>query len=626
MCGITGILLNRNGNQTLLARTTVAVQALHRRGPDASGVKKYPNAAFGHARLAVIDPTEAAVQPFLSEDQRYLLVFNGEIYNYQELRGVLIKKGQKFKTNSDTEVLLYWLINFGIEGVKSLNGFFSFAFYDSKQSITYLVRDRFGIKPLYIFESNAGLIFGSEMKAVYAYDLEKNINQDALALFFKFNYQPTHLSVIEYARQLSPGSFVKVSAGKIVEEELYYDLPIVMGKSIDSYQTAQHKVRELLQKSVAKRMVSDVPLGAFLSGGIDSSIITALAVGLKPELQTFSVGFKDEKIFDETHYAQLVADRYQTNHTVIELSNDDLFEELGDFLDYNCDPFADSSALAVNLLCKHTRSKLTVALSGDGADELFSGYNKHMAEFVARQKGVKHGLIKSMAPLYGLLPQSRNSKLGNLGRQLDKFVKGTKLSANDRYWDWSGWKDDREVELLLKRKVDMNAIRSTHQQQFNNDQDLNEVLRADFKQVLPGDMLTKVDRYSMANSLEVRVPFLDHELVDYVFSLPANFKIQKGIKKRLLQDAFRADLPAELYRRPKHGFEVPLLKWFKGPMWDKINTSYLEHAFIKEQGLFDYQSIKTLLAKIQSNQPGDAVAQIWALIVFQHWYKKYYSA
>ena len=624
MCGITGVLLKNQGDPKLLSRVSSAVQSLHRRGPDADGFKIFEDKAFGHARLAVIDPSSGAVQPFLSENQKYLLVFNGEIYNYKSLRHQLEKEEQRFKTDSDTEVLLYWLIKNGIEGVGALNGFFAFAFYNLETQETYLVRDRFGIKPLYVLDHDQALVFGSEMKSIYAYELDKSINSEALALYLKFNYQPTQLAMIKGARQVTPGSYLKVVSGEIAEEHQYYRLPNLIGRSRDSYETAISTVRKLVRKSVERRMVADVPLGTFLSGGIDSSVITAVASEFKSDLQTFSVGFQDEKLFDETHYAQLVADRYKTNHTVISLSNDDLYGELEDFLDYNCDPFADSSALAVNLLCKHTRGKLTVALSGDGADELFSGYNKHMAEFMVRSGGWKQRLLKAAAPLSSLLPQSRNSKLGNLARQLHKFQEGAGLSASDRYWHWSGWKSDGTIKSLLKTPVNLEEIRSRHQFIFSDEKDFNEVLRADFHQVLCGDMLTKVDRYSMANSLEVRVPFLDHELVDYVFSLPVSYKIRKGEKKRLLQDAFRADLPEELYHRPKHGFEVPLLKWFTGPLWEKINQEYLHPSFVEEQQLFHYPEVETLLRRIKSQQPGDAVAELWALIVFQHWYKKYY--
>jgi asparagine synthase (glutamine-hydrolysing) len=625
MCGVAGIIaLNEKGARSL-PFIDAAVQALNKRGPDASGSKVFKNSALGHARLSVIDTSTGASQPFVSDDERYHLVFNGEIYNYQELRKLLIQKGYQFKTSSDTEVLLYWLAEKGAGGIQQLNGFFSFCFYDSLTGYYLLARDRFGIKPLHLYQDDDKLIFASEMKAVFAFDTIKKIDPLSLQFYFKFNYVPEPFSMLQNARKLPVGHYAIHDGAEFKEEKCYYEIPYKSGEYCDdSYEVAQKKVRDLLTESVERRMVSDVPLGAFLSGGIDSSVITALASRMTPKLNTYSVGFKDEPLFDETSYAELVAKKYNTNHTVFKLANQDLLDELESFLDYCCEPFADSSALAVNALCKKTRQDLTVALSGDGADELFSGYNKHMAEFMARQGGLKNKVIRSGAGLWNVLPKSRNSKLGNLTRQLDKYAKGMNLSSQDRYWDWAGlMTDDQTAMLLTKPATLFDQNKESLMSDISNSTDFNDFLKKDMTWVLPSDMLTKVDMYSMANSLEVRVPFLDHHLVDYVFSLPSEYKIQKGKKKMILQDAFRSYLPEELYNRPKHGFEVPLLKWFKGEMWGVIDNKYLSEELIEDQGIFNYSQVKSMKDALHSNNPNEAAANVWAMVVFQHWWLRY---
>jgi len=628
MCGIAGIIaLSEKGTKSL-SFIDAAVKTLNKRGPDASGSKVFESSALGHARLSVIDTSEGASQPFVSDDERYHLVFNGEIYNYQELRKLLIEKGYQFKTSSDTEVLLYWLAEKGANGIQYLNGFFSFCFYDSLTGYYLLGRDRFGIKPLHIYEDADKLIFASEMKAVFAFDAIRKIDPLSLQFYFKFNYVPQPFGMLKNARKLPVGHYAIHDGIQFKEEKCYYEIPYKAGEYCDdSYEVAQEKVRNLLSESVERRMVSDVPLGAFLSGGIDSSVITALASGMTAKLNTYSVGFKDEPLFDETSYAELVAKKYNTNHTVFKLANQDLLDEIETFLDYCCEPFADSSALAVNALCKKTRQDLTVALSGDGADELFSGYNKHMAEFMARQGGIKNKVIKSGAGLWSVLPKSRNSKLGNLTRQLDKYAKGMNLSSQERYWDWAGlMTDDQTSRLLMSPSSLYGHTKDSLMSNISNSTDFNDFLKKDMTWVLPSDMLTKVDMYSMANSLEVRVPFLDNKLVDYVFSLPSEYKIQKGKKKMLLQDAFRSYLPEELYHRPKHGFEVPLLKWFKGELWDVIDNKYLSEELVEDQGIFNYSEVKTMKEALHSNNPNDATANVWAMVVFQHWWLKYVNS
>jgi len=370
-----------------------------------------------------------------------------------------------------------------------------------------------------------------------------------------------------------------------------------------------------------------VPLGSFLSGGIDSSVIATLAAEQTDKLRTFSIGYADEPHFDETKYAEAVAKRIGSDHTVFKLKNDDLFANLHAVLDYIDRPFADSSCLPVYILCRETRKHVTVALSGDGADELFSGYNKHAAEFRARSGGGANAAIAALRPLWHLLPSSRNSKWGNTVRQLRKFSDGLNLSPADRYWSWASFLPEKDVaelmgedihlseEYLLRKKTLTAEVRGIH--------GMDEMLYADLHQVLRNDMLTKVDLMSMANSLEVRVPFLDHEVVEFACSLPEHFKINGQMRKRIVQDAFRPMLPPELYQRPKQGFEVPLLKWFRTELRSMLHSDLLHVDFIAEQGIFSPAKVRSLLQKLESPDPEDTAFQIWNLIVFQYWWKRH---
>lgn len=628
MCGITGIFCFNDIAEKYSDKLQRAVESLKYRGPDDNGTYFNKNLGFGHTRLSIIDTSSAGSQPFSDNSGRYTLVFNGEFYNHKFFKQELLDDGIIFRSESDTEVLLYLLIKYGKNAIEKLNGCFAFAFYDAKENTCLLVRDRMGINPLHYYTDNDKLIFGSEMKAILAFDIPKNIDAEALSIYFQLNYLPTSCSILQNVHKLEPGCYLEVTTSGFSISR-YYQIPeFDKNKTFDDYNTAKLKLRELLDASVKRRLIADVPLGCFLSGGIDSTIITALASGHTSNLNTFSIGFKDNEYFDETSYAEIVAKKYNTNHTAFRISNDDLLQTLQETIDYLDEPFADSSALAVNILSRLTRQKATVALSGDGADEMFAGYNKHSAHFNARFAGSKEKIAAAMNPLWKIMPKSRNSKTANLARQLNRFATGYKLSPEERYWYWASIGSEEYVDELIldKSKNDHNnKIKQNVLQQQSNFVDINSVLYSDMHLVLQGDMLTKVDLMSMANSLEVRVPFLDHTVVDYAFSLPAEYKINRQTRKRILKDSFADLIPEELINRPKHGFEVPLLRWFQNELWSMINEDLLSEKFIIEQGIFNYSVILNLKKKIFSTNPGDAAAKVWALIVFQNWWKKYYN-
>lgn len=622
MCGITGVWAFNEKGKAAFSYLEDSVNSLRMRGPDRSGTYIGNSLVLGHTRLSVIDTSDAGTQPLSIDDGEYTIVFNGEIFNYQEHRSKLQNAGVVFKTATDTEVLLQLYKIHGYKALELLNGFFSCAIFSKKENSLFICRDRFGKKPLHIYKDEDKLIFASEMKGVLAYQIPKEINKDALHFYFQLNYLPQQISIFEKCFKLLPGEFLLIKDNK-TEQRSYYTID-KNSHSSDNYETAQAKVKELVESAVVKRLVSDVPIGTFLSGGIDSSIVSTIASRHTSHLNTFSIGYKDEPFFDETYYANLVAKKIKSNHTVFSLSNDDLFQELHNILDYIDEPFADSSAIAVYILSKLTKKHVTVALSGDGADELFSGYNKHQAHLLASEQSIKNSIIRNTSPLFSILPKSRNSKITNTFRQLHRYSSALRLSEQDRYWQWCSLASADEVNLLLKAKKTEKYwdIRKNITRDISSD--FNSVLNADLNLVLCGDMLTKTDLMSMANGLEIRSPFLDYELVNYVSSLPSHFKILPAIKKRILQDTFRKDLPSELYNRSKHGFEVPLLKWFKTSLHDYLEKEIFDLDFIASQGIFDPEIILQYKKTLHSKNPNDIQSRIWALIVFQNWYKKYY--
>lgn len=627
MCGITGCFAFYEIGKQQFGHVSSSVETLSQRGPDGNGVYTHKSVCMGHSRLSIIDPSENGSQPFTDSTGRYTIVFNGEFYNFGEHRKILQRKGISFVSETDTEVLLNLYIEYGIHCIEYINGFFAFAIYDKKKESLFIARDRMGIKPLYFLKTDNYLIFASEMKAILAYNVEKEIDFESLYTYLQLNYIPGKHSILKNIHRLEPGNFIEVSnSGTAIKQYFTLSEDSVYPKDL-SYQTACNELVNLIDEAVKHRLVADVPLGSFLSGGTDSSIIVATASKYVDKLNTFSIGYRDEPFFDETKYAELVAKKFNTNHQTFLLTNNDLFEHLDHILGYIDEPFADSSAIAVNILSKYTRQHVTVALSGDGADELFSGYNKHAAHLQVFDKPLINRIIKLGNVAYKAIPKSRNSKISNIARQLHRYSDGLKMNGKDRYWRWCSITDKEEAQLLLNKKINLSIFEQRQKQflQFIEEPcNFNQLLLSDQMLVLPYDMLTKVDLMSMSRGLEVRTPFLDHKLVRFVNSLPADYKIDQKIRKKILQDSYRNVLPPDLYNRKKHGFEVPLLKWFRQELKQTITNDLLDNDFIISQGIFSPEKIESIKKKLFSNNPGEVHAQIWALIVFQNWWKKYF--
>lgn len=632
MCGITGIFAFNLVGKFNKIHVTAATATLQKRGPDFQDVYIDEWVGLGHRRLSIIDTSEGGNQPMWDKGHRYCIVFNGEIFNFMALKNELQGKGISFHSHSDTEVLLNLYILEKEKCLNKLNGFFSFCIYDKQEQSFFLARDRYGIKPLlYLFDEDK-FVFGSEMKAILQYGIEKIIDYNSLYTYLQLNYIPAPATIFTQVKKLMPGHWLKVSPGNI-NIQRYYKIPynrLEAQSNAISYDKAKKTFKTLLENSVERRLISDVPLGAFLSGGVDSSVITAIASKIKPDLHTFSIGYRDEKFFDETNYARLVAKKFKTEHTVFSLTNEDLYTQIHSILNYLDEPFADSSAIAVYILSKETKKYATVALSGDGADELLAGYNKHEAINRAINPGATEKIIGLLKPFLTSLPQSRNGAFSNKVRQLIRFQEGTKLKSDDRYWQWASLASkDQALKLIHpelrinKWLIDYVPRRKEILQNIPAKENINDILLTDMQLVLANDMLTKVDLMSMANGLEVRVPFLDYEVVNFIFSLPDHYKINRSIRKRILQDTFKDVLPSQLYNRPKKGFEVPMLKWLRKEMRPLIIKDLLSQKRIEEQGIFYYPEVDKLKRQLFSANPGDAHARIWGLMVFQSWWKKW---
>lgn len=632
MCGIAGMLALTEKGWQQVSKIQQSIRTLQQRGPDDEGVYVQRNLGFGQRRLAIIDTSKAANQPMWDRTNRYTIIFNGEIFNFQDLKKRFFSSGeqQSFRTNSDTEVLLELFIKLGPACLQLLDGFFAFAIYDTKEDHLTLVRDRFGKKPLHFYSDEAGFIFASELKGLLAFGIPRELNYEAFQLFLQFSYIPQPLSILKHVKKLAPGHYLELKKG-VIEEKKWYELePKRDYTDALPYDEAQKELVRLTEDAVVKRLISDVPLGAFLSGGIDSSIIVALASRHVDSLNTFSIGFKGAQYFDETHFAELIAKKFKTHHASFSLGVSDYLNHIFDVLNYLDEPFADAASLPQYILCRETRKHATVAISGDGGDEVFAGYYKHYAEWQARRRSLASSMVKLGAPLWKILPQSRNTWFTNRIRQLDRFAAAASLSGKERYWHWASTFSFSEVQELMhpnaKSKADPVFINDfkNHILRHIDDHDFNTVLKTDLDLVLAGDMLVKVDLMSMANSVEVRSPFLDHHVVEFAFSIPSEYKIDGKRRKKILKDAFRHLLPPEIYNRGKKGFEIPLLSWFRNELNSFIFDELLNEKFIKDQGLFNYDFIAKMKKQLYSNVSSNLVEKLWVLIVFQYWHKKYF--
>jgi asparagine synthase (glutamine-hydrolysing) len=581
MCGIAGAIALSHGTRIELDPLRAMAAQLAHRGPDDEGYYVDPRGrcGFGFRRLSIID-VEGGHQPLSNEDGTVWVVFNGEIYNFRDLREELEQQGHTFRTRSDSEVIAHLYEQHGEACLERLSGMFAIAVWDERAGTLLLARDRFGKKPLTYAQHGDRLYFASEAKAILALpDVPRELDPQSLHRYLLFQYVPAPHSIYQGFRKLSPGHFLKLSAGSLPRDEqrAHWHVPQPCGSPeaelrLD-YEGAKRRLGELLTKAVEKRLVADVPLGAFLSGGIDSSIVVALMrkLGVSP-LRTFTIGFADSR-YDETAYARRIAEEFQTEHhehTVTPRAG-----EVLDTLAWHYDePFADSSAIPTYYVSRYTRQHVTVALTGDAGDECFAGYDRYLAAKLAARFDFLPRVLRSLlaAPASALprgVAKSRNNRLY-------RFLSALRESGSRRYLAWvnvfppallaEGYQRDfatrinfdeplRWFDGLYERSSGSAATRANH---------------ADFLSYLPYDLLTKVDVASMACSLECRSPFLDHELVEFALALPLRWRLGAGGGKRILKDWARGLLPPDVLNRPKMGFGVPVGEWFRNELRDLL--------------------------------------------------------
>ena len=608
--------------------------AIARRGPDDMGVFLSQDngsgvqAGLGHQRLSIIDLSPAAHQPMSNEDGTIWLTYNGEIYNYKDLRRELEGKGHRFRSDSDTEVVIHLYEEEGINAVKRLNGMFAFGLWDEKKQRLWLCRDRMGIKPLVYSWDGARLLFASEIKALLADPtVDKELDREALMLYLAFNYVPAPLTMFRGIRKLEAGCSLTLEDGKLAVSR-YWSLPQTPRPDSDDVGRLQRRLVDTLSEAVSGCMLADVPVGAFLSGGIDSGIVVALmARQSSGPVKTFTIGFADDGLYDETERARRVAAMYGTEHHEFRIRQRDMLDVLPEVLGALDEPFADSSAIPTYLVSRETRRHVKVALSGDGGDELFAGYRSYLGEYWRARYRMVPALLREsiIEPVIAALPDSRETRIGETLRRAKKFIRSTHGPFDERLLALKEvFPAPTRHKLLAGRdgEIDPALAWVRHLLSRSTGDAINRMLCTDLMDSLPGDMLTKADLMSMANSLEVRVPLLDHRVVELAFEVPGPEKLRRGITKHVLKETFKDLLPPGHTRQPKSGFEIPISRWLRTDLRFLVDR-YLSEERISDQGIFDVAVVQNLVRSHRQAKT-DTSWMLWNLIVFQYWHDAYF--
>ena len=621
MCGITGIFDTRGSseiNRTVLQRMNDS--QVHR-GPDEGSLHIEPGVGLGHRRLSIID-IATGQQPLFNEDGSVVVVFNGEIYNYQQLIPELQALGHVFHTKSDTEVIVHAWESWGADCVKRFRGMFAFALWDRNQQTFFMARDRLGVKPMYYALLDDGtLLFGSELKSILAHGgLRREIDPLAVEEYCALGYVAEPRTIFKQAKKLPPAHTLVIRCDQPLGEPVeYWDVRFSLDNPI-SEADAQAELVDRLKESVRLRMVAEVPLGAFLSGGVDSSAVVATMAGLSTEpVNTCSIAF-DDPAFNESVFAQKVADRYHTNHRVETVKSDDfdLIDTLARLYD---EPYADSSAIPTYRVCQLARKHVTVALSGDGADESLGGYRRyglHLMEERMRSAlpmAVRRPLFGTLARLY-----PKADWAPRMFRAKSTFEGIARSSVEAYFHSMSFIREPLRSQLYSSSfKADLGGysaqnVFDRHASRAATDDPLALIQYVDLHTYLVGDINTKVDRASMAHSLEVREPLMDHELVEWLASLPSSLKIRNGESKYVLKKAMEPYLPSDIMYRPKMGFAVPLARWLRGPLRGRVREALLGSQ-MAESGIFNSATIRRLVEQHESGAR-DHSTPIWTLLMF----------
>jgi len=624
MCGIAGFIVE--DKNAPVDEREVLLDAMCRvithRGPDDQGTLARGRAAIGMRRLSIID-LAGGHQPIFNEDDTIAIVFNGEIYDYQNLKKELQSRGHKFRTNSDTETIIHAYEEYGEDCPNHLRGMFAFAIWDEPNQKLFVARDRAGKKPLYYTQTKSGaFLFGSELKSLILHpEFEREINYESLSAYLSFGYVPDPLCIFRNVHKLAPGHTLTFQNNKITTRQ-FWDFRFEESKEYNE-DVYLEELRSLIDEAVRVRLVSEVPLGAFLSGGVDSSTIVGyMARNMNQPVKTFSIGF-NEDTYNELKYARIAAKHFGTDHHEFIVTPDicQMVDELAWHFD---EPFADSSALPTYMVSKLAREHVTVILSGDGGDELFAGYTRYVVDKKRSGLGrlprfVREGLMK---PLSEALPH------GFKGRN---YLRNISLAPVDRYIDSvSHFTELNKRSLYTKEfqsKLNGNGFSAGHRlfrsfaNKIESNNPVDPLLYLDSKTYLPGDILTKVDRMSMAVSLEARVPLLDHKLIDFVTRIPASLKMKGFETKHIFKRAVRGLVPDEILDRPKQGFGVPVEDWINNQLHERIHET-LTDTKAKQRGLFDLRYVDVLLDEHERKRR-DHSSSLWVLFMLETWYRNF---
>ncbi|MGE0859505.1 MAG: XrtA/PEP-CTERM system amidotransferase [Gammaproteobacteria bacterium] len=627
MCGIAGMVDLRGRAEIPEALLRSMTDAVTHRGPDESGLHLEPGVGLGHRRLSIID-LASGQQPMASEDRRVWVTFNGEIYNFMEIRAELQAAGHRFWTRSDTEVILAAWRQWGEASVTRMRGMFAFAVWDADAETLFLARDRLGVKPLfYAWLDDGRLVFGSELKSLLLCPgIARDIDPLAVEEYFAYGYVADPRTIYRQVLKLEPGHTLCLKRGAPpAAPKPYWDIHFSLDARI-SEADAAHEVVERIREAVNIRLVSEVPLGAFLSGGVDSSAVVAMMAGLsETPVNTCSIAF-DVGRFDESAYAAEIARRYATNHHVKQVSVDD-FELVDRLIDYYDEPYADSSAIPTYRVCQLARERVTVALSGDGGDETFAGYRRyklHMAEEAVRGRlplGVRRAVFGPLGTLY-----PKADWAPRVFRAKTTFQSLARDAVGAYFHTISIFSDEMRARLFapkLKRELaGYHAIEVFRRHAARGpDEPLAQVQYLDMKTYLPGDILTKVDRASMAHALEVREPLLDHKLLEWAATLPRDLKLRGGEGKYIMKKGFEPFLPQDILYRPKMGFAVPLATWFRGGLKARIGEVVLGDR-LASTGWFEPAYLRALLEQHASGRR-DHSAPLWTLLMFDAFLRRH---
>ena len=604
MCGISGFISKKYSKEDLTKMT----DALSHRGPDASGYFYDPHKGIGlgHRRLSILDLSDTANQPMTSHCSRYVMVFNGEVYNFKEISNKL--KKSNWKTSSDSEVILEAFVAWGIDFVRHLNGMFAIAIFDKKDDTLFLFRDRVGIKPLFYAYEGQELLFASEIKSIDKLNINKTINHNAIYNYLHLGYVSGNQCIYNEIKKVKPGSYIIYKNKKIIEKYYWKSENSFLKDTFTNLQSSKIKLNSLLKDSIKKRLMSDVPVGTFLSGGTDSSIVTAIAQEVNEStINTFSIGFKDKK-YNESKHAKKIAQHIGTNHNEFILSEDDALNELEGIINHFDEPFADSSALPTMLVSKMARKYVKVCLSGDGGDELFMGYGAY--KWADR---INHPVYKNLrtpiSKLLNLSPILKNKRAALVFKSPKRNWKSHIFSQEQYFFS------EFEISKILLTENQNTSIDSINIENINTRILSNKEKQAyfDFNNYLIDDLLVKVDRASMYKSLEARVPLLDHNIIAYSMNLSDELKISNGVQKYILKELLYDYIPKSIIERPKWGFSIPLERWLKTELNFYVEK-YLNKDIIEHQKILKYSEVKKLVENYLKGKRF-LYNRIWNLII-----------